>query len=79
MITVCTSVAHLAGALGKPTWVMLDVNASWQWLLGRSDSPWYPTTRLYRQVTYRDWQPVLEQVRADPLELAGGIPAAGAN
>ncbi|QBP13857.1 tetratricopeptide repeat protein [Cupriavidus metallidurans] len=79
VITVCTSVAHLAGALGKPTWVMLDVNASWQWLLGRSDSPWYPTTRLYRQVTYRDWQPVLEQVRADLLGLAGGIPAADAN
>lgn len=70
VITVCTSVAHLAGALGVPTWLLLDVNPHWVWMLERSDSPWYPSLRLYRQQQYRDWSTVMQQVRADLLALA---------
>jgi ADP-heptose:LPS heptosyltransferase len=70
VITVCTSVAHLAGALGVPTWLLLDVNPHWVWMLERSDSPWYPSLRLYRQQQYRDWSTVMQQVRADLLTLA---------
>ena len=65
VITICTSVAHLAGALGKPTWVILDVNAHWIWSLDRADSHWYPTAKLYRQSRFNDWTPVLEQVARD--------------
>ena len=49
IITICTSAAHLAGAIAAPTWLLLDVNPHWVWLTERSDSPWYPTLRLYRQ------------------------------
>jgi len=69
VITVCTSAAHLAGALGIPTWVLLDVNPHWVWLLEREDSPWYPSVRLYRQTIYRDWDSVLEKVSADLQRL----------
>ena len=70
VITVCTSVAHLAGGLGVPTWVLLDVNPHWVWMLERDDSPWYPAARLYRQQRYREWGPVLERVRDDLRLLA---------
>ena len=60
VITVCTSVAHLGGALGVPTWLLLDVNPHWVWMLERSDSPWYSSLRLFRQSSYGDWSPVLE-------------------
>ncbi|WP_114808984.1 tetratricopeptide repeat protein [Paraburkholderia kururiensis] len=65
VITVCTSVAHLSGALGVPTWLLLDVCPHWVWMLERSDSPWYPSITLYRQPAYRDWAPVMERVAAD--------------
>ncbi len=65
VVTVCTSAAHLAGALGKSTRVLLCFNPCWRWLLGRDDSPWYPSLRLYRQERPRDWAPVLERVRRD--------------
>ncbi|GAB6852758.1 tetratricopeptide repeat protein [Paraburkholderia kururiensis] len=77
VITVCTSVAHLAGALGVPTWVLLDVNPHWVWMTGRTDSPWYPHTRLYRQRGYGQWTPVLETVASDLAALAHAHGARG--
>jgi Flp pilus assembly protein TadD len=58
VITSDTSIAHLAGALGRPVWVALRHVPDWRWMLDRSDSPWYPTMRLFRQATDGDWQPV---------------------
>jgi len=62
VISVDTSIAHLAGALGKPVWVLLTYFPDWRWLLGRDDSPWYPTARLYRQDKSRTWDGVLARV-----------------
>ena len=72
VITVCTSAAHLSGALGRRTWVLLDVNPHWVWLLDRRDSPWYPGTTLYRQPRFGEWEPALEAVVRDLRELANG-------
>jgi tetratricopeptide (TPR) repeat protein len=63
VITVDTAVAHLTGALGKPVWIMLPANSDWRWLEHRSDSPWYPTARLFRQTTLGDWAPVVAGMR----------------
>ncbi len=63
VITVDTSLAHLAGALGKPVWTLLPYAPDWRWLLGRDDTPWYPTMRLFRQETAGDWRSVIERVR----------------
>lgn len=63
VIAVDTSVAHLAGALGVPTWLLLPHLPDWRWLLGREDSPWYPGVRLFRQKTAAEWGPVLGEVR----------------
>lgn len=68
VISVCTSVAHLSGAMGRRTWIMLAHAADWRWLLDRDDSPWYPTARLYRQPRRGDWSSVFERVRRDLLE-----------
>jgi tetratricopeptide (TPR) repeat protein len=62
VISVDTSVAHLAGSLGKPVWVLLPYVADWRWLTGRDDSPWYPTARLFRQSETRQWDVVVENV-----------------
>jgi tetratricopeptide (TPR) repeat protein len=62
VITVDTAAAHLAGALGVPTWVMLPWAADWRWMLDRCDTPWYPTMRLFRQVKRGDWGDVLADV-----------------
>ncbi len=62
LITVDTAVAHLAGALGIPTWLLLPAAPDYRWLLGRSDSPWYPTMRLFRQTQAGDWAGVLQRV-----------------
>jgi tetratricopeptide (TPR) repeat protein len=63
VISVDTSVAHLAGALGKPVWIMLPYVPEWRWLLDREDSPWYPTARLFRQDESRSWDGVIARVR----------------
>jgi hypothetical protein len=68
VITVDTSVAHVAAALGCPTWILLPFTPDFRWLLGRDDSPWYPTVRLFRQDERRDYVEVLARVRAD-LEM----------
>jgi tetratricopeptide (TPR) repeat protein len=62
VITVDTSIAHLAGALGKPVWILLPFSPDWRWLRGRGDSPWYPTAQLLRQSTPGDWDSVLVDV-----------------
>jgi hypothetical protein len=64
VISVDTSVAHLAGALGKPFWLLNRYNTCWRWLLDREDSPWYPTARLFRQDATREWEPVIARVAA---------------
>jgi tetratricopeptide (TPR) repeat protein len=72
VITVDTSVAHLAGALGRPTWILLPYTPDYRWLLGRDDSPWYPTVRLFRQTVERDYAEVLDRVRGELLALCAG-------
>jgi ADP-heptose:LPS heptosyltransferase len=62
VITVDTSVAHLAGALGAPTWVMIPRPPEWRWLLAGERSPWYPTMRLFRQDSANDWRSVVERI-----------------
>jgi tetratricopeptide (TPR) repeat protein len=70
VITVDTSVAHLAGALGRPTWILLPYLPDWRWMLDRDDSPWYPTVRLFRQGPSRNYTDVVERVRTELTELA---------
>jgi len=66
VITVDTAVAHLAGAMGKPVWVLISsLGADWRWLRGRTDSPWYPSARLYRQGPAESWTAVVDRVVAD--------------
>ena len=75
IVTVDTSVAHLAGALGRPVWLLNRFNTDWRWLMDRDDSPWYPTMRIFRQTTPREWDGVLTAVRAaldNPRALVPG-------
>jgi hypothetical protein len=65
VIAVDTAVAHLSGALGTPTWILLHHVADWRWLVERDDSPWYPTARLFRQEQPGAWEPVIAQARAE--------------
>jgi hypothetical protein len=62
VITVDTATAHLAGALGKPVWILNRYDSCWRWMLERTDSPWYPRARLFRQKTFADWAPVVQEV-----------------
>ena len=72
VISVDTSVAHLAGALGKPVWLLNRFDTCWRWLLDRADSPWYPTLRQFRQPQPGDWTSVMEMVRAALHGLTAG-------
>ena len=65
VIAVDTSVVHLAGAMGRPVWVLLPFQPDWRWLLDREDSPWYPTARLFRQSRTGDWDGVIAQVKEE--------------
>ncbi len=69
LITVDTSVAHLAGAMGRPVWIMLPRAPDWRWLLDRCDTPWYPTARLFRQTNVRCWDDVMQAI-AEQLETS---------
>jgi ADP-heptose:LPS heptosyltransferase len=71
VISVDTSVAHLAGALAKPVWVLSRFDGCWRWLNGREDSPWYPTARIFHQRTRGDWAEVIERVARELTQLAG--------
>jgi hypothetical protein len=62
VVSIDTAVAHLAGAMGKPVYILLPDPPSWRWLLDREDSPWYPTARLFRQRTPGDWNDVVSRV-----------------
>jgi ADP-heptose:LPS heptosyltransferase len=63
VISVDTSVAHLAGALGKPVWILLPFVPDWRWLIDREGSPWYPTAKLFRQGADRRWEPVIDRAK----------------
>ena len=65
VVTVDTSVAHLAGGLGCPVWILLPYRPDYRWLLGRTDSPWYPTARLFRQDERRDYDRVIDRIRSE--------------
>jgi hypothetical protein len=65
IVTSDTSIAHLAGALGRPTWVALQHVPDWRWLLDRNDSPWYPTMRLFRQQKRNDWSTVFRDMAVE--------------
>ncbi|MEA5114684.1 MAG: tetratricopeptide repeat-containing glycosyltransferase family protein [Geobacteraceae bacterium] len=71
VISIDTGVAHLAGAMGKETWVLLPFAADWRWMLDRDDSPWYPTMRLFRQDRPGDWRGPVESVRRELSRVAG--------
>lgn len=64
VISSCTAAAHLAGAVGRPVWIMLAKGADWRWLADRDDTPWYPTARLFRQAQAGDWDEVAARVAA---------------
>ncbi len=70
LITVDTSSSHLAGALGVPVWILVDNNADWRWLVHRTDSPWYPSVKLYRQTKYKNWNDVIEKVYQDLVDFS---------
>jgi hypothetical protein len=71
VITVDTAVAHLAAALAKPVWNLIQFIPDWRWMLGRNDSPWYPTMRLFRQKTDGDWAGVIDEVARDLAAASG--------
>jgi Flp pilus assembly protein TadD len=71
VITVDTSVAHVAGAIGRPIWIMIPIRPDYRWMLDRDDSPWYPTMRIFRQKTRGDWGEVISRVKDSLLQFSG--------
>lgn len=77
VIGVDTAVCHLAGAMGKPVWLLAQFDCCWRWQRSRADSPWYPATRLFRQTADRSWEPIVDDVRRalgelpEPAHLSG--------
>jgi tetratricopeptide (TPR) repeat protein len=69
VVSIDTGIAHLAGALGRPVWIALKYHPDWRWMLERSDSPWYPTARLFRQRQNGEWTPVMEEIAAELAAL----------
>jgi tetratricopeptide (TPR) repeat protein len=69
VITVDTSVVHLAGALGRPVWMLNRLDSCWRWMLRRTDSPWYPSLRIFRQTRPRDWQPVVDEITQNLIDF----------
>ena len=72
VISCDTAVVHLAGALGRPVWVLLPYVPDWKWLFNREESPWYPTARLFRQPAPGAWAPVIERVEGELRRLVAG-------
>jgi ADP-heptose:LPS heptosyltransferase len=70
VISVDTSAVHLAGAMGKPVFLLDRYDHCWRWLSGRADSPWYPALRIFRQERIADWTPVLQQATRALREFA---------
>jgi ADP-heptose:LPS heptosyltransferase len=70
VVAVDTSVAHLAGAMGRVTALLVPFSPDWRWLLDRENSPWYPTMRLFRQTATGDWEGVIERVRRELTEVS---------
>jgi ADP-heptose:LPS heptosyltransferase len=65
VISIDTAVAHLAGAMGKPVWILLNKGSDWRWFSEREDTPWYPTARLFRQITAGEWAEVVNRVEGE--------------
>jgi len=74
-VTVDTAIGHLAGAMGRPAWVMLPFAPDWRWLVGRADSPWYPSLRLFRPAAPRGWDGLIAQVADALLRFSAGAAA----
>ena len=71
VISIDTAVAHLAGAMGRPVYLMLPFAPDWRWLLGRTDSPWYPTMRIFRQQHPGEWSEVIVRLQSALDKLSG--------
>jgi len=78
LLTVDTMMAHLAGAMGRPVWMLLPFACDWRWMLDRADSPWYPTMRIFRQPQPGDWASVIVSVEQELRKLVTARPAAPA-
>jgi len=75
VITSDTAMAHLAGALGRPTWIALQHVPDWRWMLQREDTPWYPTARLFRQSRNGDWDGLFARIASELARLVVRAPS----